>query len=134
MPDSKFTAEDLDVLAKVIEIIPNLTEVAHAARLARKGLKYPVKSRDDLLKLLEGKKSVRLGERSITAAAVGQFMLDKFFPIDSEEDLIRKLLIAFSIGDIYHTEDILVKDKPAEGPHELLPGPVFNPKAYLALR
>jgi hypothetical protein len=134
MPDSKFNAEDLDLLAKVIEVIPNLTEVAHALRLARKGLKYPVKNRDELLKLLEGKKSVKLGSRSITSAAVQQFMLDKFFPVDSEEDLIRKLLIAFQIGDIYHTEDILSKAKPDDGPHSLLPGPVFNPKAYLALR
>ena len=129
---SKFDADDLELLTSVVEVIPNLTEITHATKLVQKRLKYPINERRELLTVFDRKKAIRLGERDVTVTAVEQFLPEKFFPIVSERDLICKLLIAFQIGDLYHNEE-LQEAKQDDTPAELLPGPVYQPGAYLRL-
>jgi len=129
----RFDSEDLDLLSSVMEVIPNLTEVASAIKLIRKGGKYPIENRDQLLEMFKGKKSIKLAERSVEATQVEQFLPEKFFPIDSERDLICKLLIAFQIGDLYHNEESLQEESP-DTPGQILPGPTYQSGAYLRLR
>jgi len=131
---SKFDAEDLELLTSVVAVIPNLTEIAHATKLVNKRLKYPINKRSEILKVLDGKKNFRLGDRGLSVSLVEQFLPDKFFPIDSERDLICKLLIAFQIGDIYHNEELTHQTIQADAPAAMLPGPTYNPAAYAKLR
>jgi hypothetical protein len=136
---TKFKADDVELLASVIEVIPNLTEVAHATKLVRTQLTYPIDNRASLMELFAGKKSMRLGQRSITLTQIERFLPENFFPIESERDLICRLLIAFQIGDIYHAEELIQKQlaQPISSkgsPVELLPGPDYQPGRYLSLR
>jgi len=130
---AKFDVEDLELLASIIEEIPNLTTVTHATKLVRKRLKYPISKRDEILSLFDGKKAVLLGDRKISVANVELFLLEKFFPIQSEQELVRKLIIAFQIGDFYHADQLMLNAKPDDTPTELIPGPSYAPGAYLRL-
>jgi len=129
----KFDVEDLELLTSIIEEIPNLTTVAHATRLVRKRLKYPISKRGEILSLFDGKKAVLLGDQKISLANVELFLMEKFFPIQSEQDLVRKLLIAFQIGDFYHADQIMRNTKLDDTPSELLPGPSYDPGGYIRL-
>jgi hypothetical protein len=134
MPNqAKFDVADLELLTSIIEEIPNLTAVAHATKLVRKRLKYPINKRDEILSLFDGKKAVLLGDRKFTVANVELFLLEKFFPIQSEQDLVRKLLIAFQIGDFYHADQIMRNTKLDDAPTEWLPGPAYDPGGYIRL-
>jgi len=131
---TKFEPEDLQLLTSVIEVIPNLTEVTHATKLVNKRLKYPLTERGELVKLFDGKKGLRLGQRDLAVSVVEQFVPEKFFPIESERDLICKLLIAFQIGDIHHTEEVMQQSTTTDAPAALLPGPAYHPAGFAKLR
>ncbi|HXQ72712.1 MAG TPA: hypothetical protein VN844_19600 [Pyrinomonadaceae bacterium] len=131
---SKFDPEDLELLTSVVAAIPNLTEITHATKLVNKRLKYPIHNRSEILKVFDGKKNFRLGDRGLSVPHVEQFLSEKFFPIDSERDLICKLLIAFQIGDIYHNEELSQQTVQTDAPASILPGPTYNPAAYAKLR
>jgi hypothetical protein len=130
---AKFDATDLELLTAVIDEIPNLTTVAQATRLVRNRLKFPIKKRDEILSLFDGKKTLSFGGRKVTVANVELFLLEKFFPIQSEQELIRKLIIAFQIGDYYHAEQFMQKGGSDDAPAETIPGPSYVPGAYLKL-
>jgi len=130
----KFDVADLELLTSIIEEIPNLTAVAYATRLVRKRLKYPIDKRDKILSLFDGKKALLVGDRKIVVANVEMFLMEKFFPIQSEQELVHKLLIAFQIGDFYHADQLMQTAKSDDDtPHELLPSPAYVPGAYLQL-
>lgn len=129
----KFDVADLELLASIIEEIPNLTTVAQATKLVRTRLKYPISRRDEILSLFDGKKSLLLGDRKVTVANVELFLMEKFFPIQSEQDLVRKLIIAFQIGDFYHADEVMRNTKLDDTPTELLPGPSYDPGGYIRL-
>jgi hypothetical protein len=102
---SYFDERDVDLLVDVISLVPNLGEVAHAAKLARGRAKYPIEGYDGLAALLDDGRSARFGDREVTLDDVHRFFPKEFFPVDSEQDLIAKLLIAFQRGEVEHLKE-----------------------------
>ena len=130
-----FDDQDLELLQTALDLVPNLTAVAYATKLVNKELQYPIGKRDDLLSLFKKRKKLQLSDRVITVADVKQFLPENFFPIQSSLEFMRKIFIAFRIGDIYHYETQIRETKAEENEqdHEIIPGPVYDPAAYLKL-
>jgi hypothetical protein len=102
---SYFDEQDVDLLVEVISLVPNLGEVAYAATLARGRAKYPIEGYDGLAALLDDGRSARFGDREVTLDDAHRFFPKEFFPVDSEQDLIAKLLIAFQRGEVEHLKE-----------------------------
>lgn len=123
----KFEAHELEVLEAVVDSVPNLRAVARAALLVRKHCKYPIKAPNELEHVFAGKPHVDLDDRHVTHDEANLFIPDAFFPIESERELIHKLLIAFQIGDVYHhTEGASQVADNDDVPMTVLPGPTFH--------
>jgi hypothetical protein len=92
----QLTLEDLPVVEIVLSLHPDLQMVLfigiHARRL---GLEYPVKSHEDLVRMFpgEGKRLVFRGH-SVTFNQALKFLPDELFPMESELDFLRRILIA----------------------------------------
>jgi hypothetical protein len=124
----QFTADDLPLLEAIVDAVPNLRAVALAAKRVRQHCKYPLATRAALRPVFEGKKAVALGDREVSLEEAELFIPSAFLPIDSERDLLCKLLIAFQIGDHYHVTQNLRRAEAADDtPTTVLPGPVFHP-------
>jgi hypothetical protein len=95
---------DHDVALMALELHPELLASAEAVQLSRtQQLSFPVETLDHLVGALEkAGGSVTYGGRDITADEVRKFVPEKFFPIESERDLLSRLLIAFLIGRQSH--------------------------------
>jgi hypothetical protein len=110
--DHPFDAADLEMLVKVVQLHPEAELAAYIAKLARTKIRYPITSHDDLLPLLD-KPDKHLGtlkyrERTLTFQDAEQFLPKAFFPIESEDDLLQKSLIALYIGRKSHFREIPV--------------------------
>jgi hypothetical protein len=94
-----FDASDLELLEEVLGLVPHLTEVAFAAKTARGRLKYPVQTHRALDPLFGKEGFLELGGRRVDNVQTRRYFSQKWFPIESEHDLIRKLLLAFHRRD-----------------------------------
>lgn len=100
-----FTEQDVELLEDVLDLVPDLDAVAFAAKLARERIGYPIESHEGLSSLFEdGRQTVFKGRR-ITMDDAVRFLPRTFFPIDSERDLLCKLMIAFQRGRLVHLEE-----------------------------
>jgi hypothetical protein len=124
----EFEAGDLELLETVLNVVPNLRAVAHAAKHVRKHCKYPIANPDELLRVFEAKPDIDLGGRRVARKGTEVFVPAAFYPIESEQDLVGKLLIAFQIGDHFHQNENT--RQMAEGDEDMettvIPGPVFH--------
>lgn len=81
----------------------------------------------DLLPLFEQGKAARFKDRALTVEQAEQFLPKEFFPIESESDFLRKLLIAFQRGRIFHLQEETraapIASLHADGELTLLPSP-----------
>lgn len=101
-----FEAKDVELLQKVLLLNPDLETVAYIAKLARDKITYPIKSPENLLPLFRGRSSVFVfKENKLTFKQAEKFIPKEFFPIETEDDLLRRLLIVFAIGRNSHTQD-----------------------------
>ena len=103
-----FDANDLELLEKVLVLCPDLDIVAYAAKVAREKIKYPIHDHDGLLPLFGSKSRSRVfkfKEHRVTFEQAKHFLPEAFFPIESEEDFLRKVLMAFAIGRNSHFPD-----------------------------
>ncbi len=103
-----FDANDVELLEKVLVLCPDLDIVAYAAKLAREKIKYPIQDHDGLLPLFGSKPRSRVfkfKEHRVTFEQARQFLPEAFFPIESEDDFLRKVLMAFAIGRNSHFLD-----------------------------
>lgn len=92
--DRVFDAGDLDLLQEVLGLVPNLTEVAFAAKTSRGRLKYPVQTHRALDALFGKEGFIELGGRRVDSIQTRRYFSQRWFPVESEHDLIRKLLLA----------------------------------------
>ena len=92
--DIAFTADDVDILSTVLEIAPELKICAVALQRARQAcLEYPLKSPDELVRLLPEKRILAEGHR-ITVALVKAYVTSEEFPLEDETALVRAVYAA----------------------------------------
>ena len=106
-----FDERDVDLLTRVLSHIPNGAEVAYAAKLARTRAKYPIAGHDGLAGLLDDGKAVSFRDREVTVDSIQRYVPKEFFPIDDEQDLIAKLLIAFDRAEIEHSKQTVPRPR-----------------------
>lgn len=106
-----FDERDVDLLTRVLSHIPNGVEVAYAAKRARKRAKYPIVNHDGLAALLDDGKVARFRDREVTVDSIQRYVPTEFFPIDDEQDLIAKLLIAFDRAEIEHSQQTVPRPR-----------------------
>jgi hypothetical protein len=119
-----FGEQDLDLLESALELIPDLTPTVLIAKFVREKIGYPVKSMEAFDPHFE-KNGVILGDKTtFTHAQALKFLPKEFFPLETERDLLCRLLIAFQRGRLSH-----LLDKPEEVKREaggeltILPSP-----------
>lgn len=102
-----FDEKDVDLLEVIVDLVPDLDVVAYAAKLARKRIRYPIEGHSGLLPLFGDAKSgrARFKNRQLTYEQAERFLPGSFFPIESERDFVRKLLIAFQRGRLSHARE-----------------------------
>lgn len=91
-----FTPDDLELLEKGLSLQPDLYFTIYAARLARTTIKFPIADHAALKPLFEGG-SLKLKDRFVTFDQVIQFVPKEFFPIETEDQFLSRILIAFGI-------------------------------------
>ena len=94
-----FDEGDLELLEDVMGLVPNLTEVAYAGKLARDRLKFPVRTHRALDPLFGKEGALELGGRTVSSEQTRRYIPQQWFPIESVDDLVRKLLLAFQRRD-----------------------------------
>ena len=93
-----------DLCEKVIQRFPELWMTLEVARIARDKVNYPITCYEDFLCLAEeGTDYCDLGEQRISFKQLRKYFPDAFFPIDNEDDLISKVLLAFLWGKRAHS-------------------------------
>jgi hypothetical protein len=106
--------EEVGLLWKVLKLHPELEAVAQVAELARSTVKYPLKSHDDVARILKSIKDteseiVYRGNKLSPALAL-KFLPEEFFPIESEDVLLTRVLIAFMRGHLSHYPEYAASD------------------------
>jgi hypothetical protein len=61
--------------------------------------------------LLDDGKVARFGDREVTGDAIKRYVPKEFFPLDDEDDLIAKLLIAFDRAEIEHSKQTVPRPR-----------------------
>jgi hypothetical protein len=128
MPTTKmFTTKDVSLLTEALTLIPNLPIVTLAAKRARERLSYPIKSKDELAKLLDDGSVAEFDGRKISAKDIETFVPDEYFPIPDQHALLCRLLIAFQRGDLFHEHELLKMKSTDPIPREatIIPVPSF---------
>ena len=95
-PVSASPDEQLDVAKLVLSLHPDLDMVFFAVLCARKAkLKYPIKTVAGLSVLFgpSGKRKLEHNGHTVTFAQVKKYFPPEFFPIASETELMRQVLI-----------------------------------------
>ena len=106
-----FDEHDVDLLVLVLSHIPNGAEVAYATKRARERAKYPIANYDGLAALLDDGKVARFRDREVTVDSIKRYVPKEFFPIDDEQDLIAKLLLAFDRAEIEHSKQTVPRPR-----------------------
>jgi hypothetical protein len=111
----QFGADDISLLEKVINLVPDLRVVAYAAQVARQRLSYPINNYDALRPLFDEAEQFSYGNWRISMKVGRKHFPAAFFPITSEDDFISKVHVALAIGQTSHvrgdhhvpTQDVL---------------------------
>jgi len=99
-----FTPDDLELLVKVIRLVPELEVLAHAAKMAQSKLSYPIVDHEGLLPLFQAESQVfETGQRRFTFESTQKFFARTLFPIVSEDDFLTKAYIAIWNGHLSHS-------------------------------
>ena len=94
---------DVEILKKVLQRNADMWKTAQLVARASSRARYPLASYDDLLCLADaGKQSCTVDGDEIDLEKARSYFPCRFFPVEDEDDLIGKLLIAFSIGRRCH--------------------------------
>ena len=122
-----FNEKDVDLLESALELIPDLIPTALIAKFVREKIPYPIKS-IEVFKPFFTKNKVSLQDKTtFTYAQVEKFLPKEFFPIETERDLLCRLLIAFQRGRLSHLLDkvkpVQTQDFPKGIQPTLLPSP-----------
>lgn len=125
-----FSEFDLPLLQSAIELFPDLLSAVICAKLVRERIKYPIESAEILKELVPNDGVIQLGNQSVTLENIERFVPIKFFPIENENQLLQRLLIAFQIGHNSHYYDCM-KDKEEivefQDDITILPSPMARP-------
>jgi hypothetical protein len=128
MPTTKvFTTKDVSLLTEALTLIPNLPIVTLAAKRARERLSYPIKSKEELAKLLDDGSVAEFDGRKFSAKDIETFVPDEYFPIPDQHALLCRLLIAFQRGDLFHEHELSKRKSSDPIPREatIIPVPSF---------
>jgi hypothetical protein len=106
-----FGAEDIEILSHAVSIHPNLEYACYVAKVAKKHLKFPIKTYEEVdplfsIKDLPGK----ISKRKLSKAHLRKFFPKEFFPIEGVEDFLGKILAALSQGDVIHYHEQHLKN------------------------
>ncbi len=125
-----FVESDLPLLESAIELFPDLLSAVICAKLVREKIKYPIKNSETLRELVPSDGLVQLGSQTVTLENIERFIPTKFFPIENQNQLLQRLLIAFQIGHNSHYYD-RAKDKEelveCHNDITILPSPMARP-------
>ena len=102
MAGKNFDERDVDLLEEAVSLVPNLAAAAYAGKLARERTKYPIESFDGIVPLFDGQETAEFEGRSVTVKTARRYMPDRFFPIETERDLLCKLMIALATREAEH--------------------------------
>ena len=103
--------EPLELAEKVLSSFPDLEMTFFSGLQARRaGLKYPIERHEDLKILFgdDGKAALSHKGHSVTYAQVVEFLPKEFFPIEDEDNFLRRVLIAFQ-------RETLTQRRPLDG-------------------
>jgi hypothetical protein len=90
----EFLETDFDILDAVLKEFPELRICVGVVKAVRaKGLKYPIKSPEILVRLLP-KKKLAIEGHALRADLIERYMPKGFFPINNERDLIVRCYLA----------------------------------------
>jgi hypothetical protein len=90
----EFSEDDLDLLDNVITVVPILRIVAAIGREARRrGLRYPVAGRADLVTCL-GKHTLTYPGHRVDRTTIEHAMPESWFPIAHEGELLSRIHLA----------------------------------------
>lgn len=117
----EFAIDDVELLNAALELHPTLASATHLVYAARKlGISYPLKEVEDLKPIFD--KFPMFGALDIEFEHAKKFIPAKFFPIEAEDELLARALMAFSIGESSHALDR--KQNFHDGTEfEIIPGP-----------
>ena len=103
-----------DIFMKVLRLNEDLYGVAKLAEQARKRATYPITCHGDFLCLCEpGKQFCKIDDRVFTLDQALKYFPAILFPIENEEEFIRKIYIAFCYGRHCHAMEAKVRvDRP----------------------
>ncbi len=89
---------------KILQLHPELWQVAQLTIRARESATYPMKRYEDFLCMADSpkKRVCTLGTTVITLDNVKRFFPQSLFPIEDEDDFIRKTLIGLLRGKKAH--------------------------------
>lgn len=103
--DDLFDADDLDVIERVFDLFPDAAITAHAVKLARKRLTFPIVDHEGFRVLFDNRGRARFRSHLITFDQAKEFFPPEFFPIESERDFIVRVLIALQRARVIHARE-----------------------------
>jgi hypothetical protein len=125
MVDNLFASpdkEDLELIYSATKIDPNLHYALCATLLAKRQLKFPVKSYKGLAPLFKDGKLAEIGlGREVSLADAKRFMTKDFYPIVDLQDFLAKSYHCLAKGDMAHYFELIARD-----PSRAFPAILFN--------
>lgn len=107
-----FNEKDIPLLENALDLIPDLSAVTIIAKYVGEQMTYPIKSIDVAKPHLKKMTALIKDRITFTFEQAEKFLPPEFFPIESQRDLLCRLLIAFQRGRLAH---LLDRPKPTEG-------------------
>lgn len=132
--DEMFDKSDFVLLTEALSLFPDLEAAAKLVKTVDPQLTYPVDSSSDLREALQkGKCRLRCRSRAWTSKDIATYLKPCFFPIQDRSDLLRKVLMALSIGGKVHYHErqlraLLTQEEPAS--HIPITYPATNQDEY----
>jgi hypothetical protein len=128
-----FIPDDLDLLVKVIRLVPELEVLAYAVKMARSRLSFPIVDHEGLLPLfLAENQVVKTDQRQFTFKSTQKFFPRTFFPIVSEDDFLTKAYLAIWNGQLSHSKIQALPVKYIMDKMEIPEGTVFIHSVFSA--
>ncbi|MDX6698626.1 MAG: hypothetical protein QOE65_2023 [Solirubrobacteraceae bacterium] len=83
-----------DVLLDVLRMNPSMEAAAYALPIVERAVPYPIEDLGSLLAPFARRREVKVGERTVNAEQVKEFLPEECFPIADREELISRLVMA----------------------------------------
>ena len=131
IPPDKFAAlfgpDDVVLLARMIQLIPDLDIATCATKIAQHTVQFPVVDVKGLEPLFAAEDAHAFADVHLTFEHAVRFIPEAFFPMNTLDDFVRRLVISLQRGRALHDlENAARAVKPDTG-HEHLPSPVPFP-------